>query len=93
MVDLSTGITNDLFVPYAVNVILNESASLPELVKSSKFGSKCELSEDFVKRVDKLGITANVIDIAKAKETKAKRRKRSTKFLFRKFGAIFLHRG
>ena len=41
------------------------------VTKASKFGSKCELSEDFVKRVDKLGITANVIDIAKAKETKA----------------------
>jgi DNA topoisomerase-2 len=41
------------------------------VTKSSKFGSKCELSEDFIKKVDRLGITANVIDIAKAKETKS----------------------
>jgi DNA topoisomerase-2 len=41
------------------------------VTKPSKFGSKCELSEDFIKKVDKLGITANVIDIAKAKETKS----------------------
>jgi len=41
------------------------------VTKVGKFGSKCELSEDFIKKTDKLGITANVIDIAKAKETKA----------------------
>jgi len=41
------------------------------VTKVAKFGSKCELSEDFIKKTDKLGITANVIDIAKAKETKA----------------------
>jgi DNA topoisomerase-2 len=41
------------------------------VTKIAKFGSKCELSEDFIKKTDKLGITANVIDIAKAKETKA----------------------
>jgi DNA topoisomerase-2 len=41
------------------------------VTKSSKFGSKCELSEEFIKKCDKLGITANVLDIAKAKETKS----------------------
>jgi len=41
------------------------------VTKSSKFGSKCELSDEFIKKVDRLGITANVIDIAKAKETKS----------------------
>uniref|UniRef100_A0A6C0I804 DNA topoisomerase (ATP-hydrolyzing) n=1 Tax=viral metagenome TaxID=1070528 RepID=A0A6C0I804_9ZZZZ len=41
------------------------------VTKVSKFGSKCELSEEFLKKVDRLGITANVLDIAKAKETKA----------------------
>ena len=40
------------------------------VTKINKFGSKCELSDDFLKRVDKLGITANVIDIAKAKDKK-----------------------
>lgn len=33
--------------------------------------NKCELSEDIIKKIDKLGITANVIEIAKAKETKS----------------------
>lgn len=41
------------------------------VTKSTKFGSRCELSDDFIKKVDKLGITANVIDIAKAKDKKA----------------------
>lgn len=41
------------------------------VTKSSKFGSKCELSEEFIKKCDKMGITANVLDIAKAKETKS----------------------
>lgn len=40
------------------------------VTKLNKFGSKCELSEELVKRIDKLGITANVIDIAKAKDKK-----------------------
>jgi DNA topoisomerase-2 len=41
------------------------------VTKATKFGSRCELSEDFIKKVDKLGITANVLDIAKAKDKKA----------------------
>ena len=40
------------------------------VTKSSKFGSSIVLTDDFIKRVDKLGITANVIDIAKAKDKK-----------------------
>ena len=40
------------------------------VTKSTKFGSYVSLSDDFIKRVDKLGITANVIDIAKAKDKK-----------------------
>ena len=40
------------------------------VTKVGKFGSKCELSEEYIKKVDKLGVTANVVDIAKAKETK-----------------------
>ena len=39
--------------------------------KVNKFGSTAKLTEDFIKRVDKLGICANVIEIAKAKETKS----------------------
>ena len=41
------------------------------VTKSTKFGSSVVLSDDFIKRVDKLGITANVLDIAKAKEKKS----------------------
>jgi DNA topoisomerase-2 len=41
------------------------------VTKSTKFGSSVVLSDDFIKRVDKLGITANVVDIAKAKEKKS----------------------
>jgi len=41
------------------------------VTKSSKFGSTVTLSDDFIKKVDKLGITSNVIDIAKAKDKKA----------------------
>ena len=41
------------------------------VTKSTKFGSSVVLTDDFIKRVDKLGITANVVDIAKAKEKKS----------------------
>ena len=33
--------------------------------------SVCELSEEIIKKIEKLGITANVVDIAKAKENKS----------------------
>ena len=40
------------------------------VTKVNKFGSTAKLSEDIIKKIEKLGITANVIDIAKAKENK-----------------------
>jgi menaquinone-dependent protoporphyrinogen IX oxidase len=36
----------------------------------NKFGSTAKIGEDILKKIEKLGITANVIDIAKAKEKK-----------------------
>ena len=41
------------------------------ITKSSKFGSNITISDDLLKKIDRLGITANVIDIAKAKEQKS----------------------
>jgi DNA topoisomerase-2 len=41
------------------------------VTKVSKFGSSVVLSDDFIKKADKLGITSNVLDIAKAKDKKA----------------------
>jgi DNA topoisomerase-2 len=41
------------------------------VTKSTKFGSTCVITEDLLKKIDKLGITANVVEIAKAKETKS----------------------
>lgn len=41
------------------------------VTKVNKFGSKCDLSEEIIKKIDKLGITSNVIEIAKAKENKS----------------------
>ena len=43
--------------------------------KVSEFGSRCNIPEDVIKKVAKLGITANVMDIAKAKEMKDAMRK------------------
>jgi DNA topoisomerase-2 len=40
------------------------------VTKINKFGSKCELSDETIKKIDRLGITANVIEICKAKENK-----------------------
>ena len=51
-----------------VNPTFSSQTKENHVTKSSKFGSKCELSEDIIKKIDKLGITANVIDIAKAKD-------------------------
>jgi DNA topoisomerase II len=39
--------------------------------KSSKFGSTAVISDELLKKIDRLGITANVIDIAKAKDQKS----------------------
>lgn len=36
----------------------------------TKFGSRCDIPDDIIKKVTKLGITENVMDIAKAKEMK-----------------------
>jgi len=41
------------------------------VTKANKFGSAAKLSEDTIKKIEKLGIAANVIDIAKAKENKS----------------------
>jgi len=41
------------------------------VTKVNKFGSSGKLSEESLKKIEKLGITANVIDIAKAKENKS----------------------
>ena len=40
------------------------------VTKVAKFGSLAKISEENIKKIEKLGITANVIDIAKAKENK-----------------------
>jgi DNA topoisomerase II len=39
--------------------------------KSTKFGSTFVVSEDLLKKIEKLGITANVVEIAKAKDQKS----------------------
>ena len=41
------------------------------VTKVTKFGSTARLTEETIKKIDRLGITANVIDIAKAKENKS----------------------
>jgi len=41
------------------------------VTKANKFGSTAKLSDDTIKKIEKLGITANVLDIAKAKENKS----------------------
>jgi DNA topoisomerase-2 len=41
------------------------------VTKVAKFGSTARLTEETIKKIDRLGITANVIDIAKAKENKS----------------------
>lgn len=38
--------------------------------KVSEFGSRCDIPDDIIKKITKLGITDNVMDIAKAKEMK-----------------------
>jgi DNA topoisomerase-2 len=41
------------------------------VTKSAKFGSTAKIGEDILKKIEKLGITSNVIEIAKAKENKS----------------------
>ena len=41
------------------------------VTKVNKFGSSAKLSEEIIKKIEKLGIMANVIEIAKAKENKS----------------------
>jgi len=41
------------------------------VTKVNKFGSTAKLSDEIIKKIEKLGITANVIEIAKAKENKS----------------------
>ena len=53
------------------NPIFSSQTKENHVTKINKFGSKCELSEETIKKIDKLGITANVIEIAKAKENKS----------------------
>ena len=53
------------------NPVFSSQTKENHVTKISKFGSKCELSDDIIKKIDKLGITANVIDIARAKDNKA----------------------
>ena len=53
------------------NPVFSSQTKESHVTKASKFGSKCELSDELIKRIDKLGITANVIDIARAKDSKS----------------------
>ena len=53
------------------NPVFSSQTKESHVTKVSKFGSSAVLTDDFIKKVDKLGITANVIDIAKAKDRKA----------------------
>ena len=52
------------------NPVFSNQTKDNHVTKINKFGSKCEISDDIIKKIDKLGITANVLDIAKAKEQK-----------------------
>ena len=53
------------------NPVFSSQTKENHVTKINKFGSKCELSEEIIKKIEKLGITANVVDIAKAKENKS----------------------
>jgi len=53
------------------NPVFSSQTKENHVTKINKFGSKCELSDEIVKKIDKLGITANVVEIAKAKENKS----------------------
>jgi DNA topoisomerase-2 len=53
------------------NPVFSSQTKENHVTKINKFGSKAELSEETIKKIDRLGITANVVDIAKAKENKS----------------------
>ena len=53
------------------NPIFSSQTKENHVTKINKFGSKCELSDEIIKKIEKLGITANVVEIAKAKENKS----------------------
>jgi len=53
------------------NPVFSSQTKENHVTKINKFGSKCELSDETIKRIDKLGITANVVEIAKAKDSKS----------------------
>jgi DNA topoisomerase-2 len=53
------------------NPVFSSQTKENHVTKINKFGSKCELSDEIIKKIEKLGITANVVDIAKAKENKS----------------------
>jgi DNA topoisomerase-2 len=52
------------------NPVFSSQTKENHVTKVSKFGSSAILTEETIKKIDRLGITANVIDIAKAKEQK-----------------------
>lgn len=43
--------------------------------KISDFGSRCDIPDDIIKKITKLGVTANVVELAKAKEMKTAMKK------------------
>ena len=61
-----------LFVKCLIeNPTFSSQTKEQHVTKSSKFGSVCIISDDLLKKIDRLGITANVIDVAKAKDQKS----------------------
>ena len=60
-----------LFVKCLIeNPIFSSQTKDNHVTKASKFGSSLSIGDDIIKKIDKLGITANVVEIAKAKEQK-----------------------
>ena len=53
------------------NPVFSSQTKENHVTKANKFGSSATISEDLLKKIEKLGITSNVIDIAKAKEAKS----------------------
>jgi len=53
------------------NPVFSSQTKENHVTKITKFGSKCEISDEIIKKIEKLGITANVVEIAKAKENKS----------------------
>jgi DNA topoisomerase-2 len=53
------------------NPVFSSQTKEQLVTKANKFGSSYQFSDDLIKKIDKLGITANVLEIAKAKDSKA----------------------